>query len=141
MDRSINEICGSAALRILAMALDPKPTETNQSSKKTKEGAAEKEQDTAQVREADQALSHNDNSTRANSNQPEVSRDQCATSGDDDKNDDDEWEDLQIIDSDCGSPDSELDDKFDIEVPETFYLFIEPNKYMFTGVELTKTHI
>jgi len=55
-----------------------------------------------------------------------------------DRSSDEEWEDVEILPQTSSSSDSDSQKKLSLEVPETSYYFLKPNRYMFHGVELTK---
>lgn len=54
---------------------------------------------------------------------------------------DSDWADIEVLDSDDSSTNSDDDirDKLDFDVPEGSYIFVQPNKYVFKGAEMTKS--
>lgn len=61
------------------------------------------------------------------------------TDGADD--DEDDWEDVEILDGSRDSSDQEWQAKVSVQIPEKSFIFIKPNTYLFQGVELTKSQL
>lgn len=62
-------------------------------------------------------------------------RDQSAISNCD-QNSDGDWEDIEVLDS-PSVREEVVCEKANINIPDSFYLFLAPNKYLFKGAELT----
>lgn len=61
-----------------------------------------------------------------------------AISESDQNSNDDEWEDVEILEDSSSDSDAYLNEKADVKLPESSFVFLKPNRYIFRGAELTR---
>lgn len=58
-----------------------------------------------------------------------------------DQNSDDDWEDIEILQTSTSSSSSNSREIASLNIPEATYLFLKPNKYIFRGAELSNAQL
>lgn len=80
-----------------------------------------------------------DNNSPSKTNEDGKSTEGC-TASESNQNSDDDWWDLGEIESES-SDDVRADSKANIDVPDSSYFYLTPNRYVFKGAELTRAQL